>query len=382
MALLLAFAAVLIVSVLLSERIDRSILSTSVMFLAAGFAFSPGALSWVSAPHQAVLPIAEIALFTSLFVDGMHAPLSVIKAGWRLPGRALAFGMPLTFVGNSVLAYALAGLSWKEAFLVGAVLTPTDPVFAAALIGRKGVPLRLRNLLNVESGLNDGLALPVVLILLSSISTTHTSTVKVLIELAGGVAIGIVVPYVVLHLERLSVLGVGGKYEQLTGLALALFIYAVCKVTGANAFLAAFAGGSTLATISPASRASFEELGDALSEITKLMAIFVFGVLMQPELFGRISIGEWVCILLLLVLVRPVSLVVALVGERLDKKEWASAAWFGPKGFASVTYGLLVFESSAVHANRMFDFVAACVTVSIVAHSTTDTVVARAFGTT
>ena len=379
MALLLCFAAVLVVAVLLSERFHRSVLSTAVLFLACGFGLGPGALDAFSLPSGIVLPIAEVALFTSLFVDGMHAPVSLMRSAWRLPGRALLIGMPLTFFATSVLAYAMTGLSWKESFLVGAVLTPTDPVFAAAIVGRRHIPIRLRHLLNVESGLNDGLALPVVLVLLSAVSSSHSSVGRVLFDLALGVCFGVVVPWVVLRLERLTALGAGGGYEQLSALAIGLLLYGLCKVTDANAFLAAFAGGSCIASLSPAARDSFARLGEALSELTKLVAIFVFGALVTPALLGRVSVASWLWAGLLLVLVRPMSLVVALVGERLDRKEWASAAWFGPKGFASVTYGLLVMQSSAVHAVQMFELIAVVVAVSIVAHSTTDTIVARAF---
>lgn len=379
MSLLVAFASLLVCSVLVSERLHRSVLSTALVFLVGGFCLGPGVLGAFSLPSGIVLPIAEVALYTSLFTDGMHAPAPLLRSAWRLPGRALLIGMPITFVGGSVLAYMLLGLSWTESFLVGAVLTPTDPVFAQAIVGRANVPERLSHLLNVESGLNDGLALPVVLILLSTVSTSHSSIGHVVFELALGAALGVAVPYVIARLERLTALGAGGHYKQLYGFAIGLLLFGLCKVTGANVFIAAFVGGSALATASQHTTEAFSRLGDALSEVSKLAAIFVFSALITPQLLGRISIGAWVWAVLLLVLVRPVSLAVALLGERLDRKEWLSAAWFGPKGFASVTYGLLVLRSSAVHASRMFDLIAVVVAISIVAHSTTDTVVARAF---
>lgn len=97
----------------------------------------------------------------------MHVGIRDLLRAWHLPGRALLVEMPLTFGGIAVCAYLLTDFSWTEAFLIGAVLSPTDPVFAAAIVGREEIPNRLRRLLNVESGLNDGLALPVVLIMLA-----------------------------------------------------------------------------------------------------------------------------------------------------------------------------------------------------------------------
>jgi NhaP-type Na+/H+ or K+/H+ antiporter len=113
--------------------------------------------------------LAEIALFTVLFSDGMHTGVRDLADAWRLPGRALLLGFPLTLAGIAVLARLVIGLPWTQAFLLGAALSPTDPVFASAIIGREEVSLRLRRLLNVESGLNDGLAAPFVILLLAMI---------------------------------------------------------------------------------------------------------------------------------------------------------------------------------------------------------------------
>src|SRR5581483_3422581 len=158
MPAVLAFGLTLLVAVLISELARRTVLSTAVLFLVAGFVLGRGVGDFVVLrPDQAVMSrFAELALFSVLFTDGMRLGASDLRFTWRLPGRALLFGFPLTLAGNGVLAYYLTGLGWRSAFLLGAVLTPTDPVFAAAIVGRQEVPRRLRHLLNVESGVNDG----------------------------------------------------------------------------------------------------------------------------------------------------------------------------------------------------------------------------------
>ena len=379
--LLLSFALVLVAGVLVSGFLQRSVLSTALIFLGAGFVLGPGVTDVIDVHAQdpLVIGLAYGALFSVLFTDGMHAGVGDLRSAWRLPGRALLFGMPLTFAGATVLAHLLTSLPWTESMLVAAVLTPTDPVFAAAIVGRKEVPYRLRHLLNVESGLNDGLALPVVLVLISLVSTEGTSLLTVFEELALGIAIGIAVPYVALKIEGLQAFRASGRYQPLNAFALGLVVLGLCLVTKANPFLAAFAAGSTVASVSPAARASFEGFGELLTELLKLAAILVFGALLSPALLGNLSVGGYVFAVLLLVLVRPVALVISLFGTRIDRVEWAAAAWFGPKGFASVTYGLLVLQSDASAAQTMFEVIAVSVAISIVAHSTTDTVVARAF---
>ncbi len=379
--LLLVFAGTLMVGVLISGLAHRSIVSTALLFLAAGFVAGDGVTGVLDLDPRSPLVIrfAELALFSVLFSDGMHAGVRDLKSAWRLPGRALLFGMPLTFAGSTLLCRLLTGLSWEESMLVAAVLTPTDPVFAEALVGRKEVPRRLRHLLNVESGLNDGLALPFVLVLISLVSTEHSSSLVVLGELALGIAIGIVVPYLALTVEGLPIFRAHGRYQPLNAFAIGLLVLALCYGTHANPFLAAFAAGSTVASISPAARASFEGFGELVAELLKLAALLIFGALLSPALLRRLPLSAYLLAVLLLVLVRPVALSLSLIGSALERREWVAAAWFGPKGFASVTYGLLVLQSDAANARRMFDIVAATIALSIVAHSSTDLTVTRWF---
>ncbi|WP_344192526.1 cation:proton antiporter, partial [Acrocarpospora corrugata] len=161
-ALLPAFAVVLLLAVLLSSLANRTILSTAALFLVAGFVLGDGALGLVSLTpaDEIVAVLAELALFAVLFSDGMRVGWRDLREAWRLPGRALGWGLPLTLLVTAAGAHYLVGLGWAQALLVGAILAPTDPVFAAALVGNDKVPPRLRQLLNVESGVNDGLALP------------------------------------------------------------------------------------------------------------------------------------------------------------------------------------------------------------------------------
>jgi sodium/hydrogen antiporter len=159
-----------------------------------GVVLGPGLLGLVDirAQNEIVSALAEIALVTVLFTDGQRLPLRQVRATARLAGRALLVGMPLTLLGIAGLAVLLTDLSWVQALLVGAVLAPTDPVFAAAIVQREEVPQRLRRLLNVESGVNDGLALPVVLVLLAHSGTPQGSTDPLFLvaELLGGVGAG------------------------------------------------------------------------------------------------------------------------------------------------------------------------------------------------
>lgn len=381
MALTAVFGVSLLIAVLLSGLAARTVLSTELIFLAAGALTGAGGLALLHlAPGTAlVTQLADLALFTILLTDGQRAGRSELKEAWRLSGRALGLGMPLAFVLAALLTRALTGLSWVDSLLVGAVLSPTDPVFASALITRRDVPLRLRRLLNVESGLNDGLALPAVVILIAVAAGTGAPVATTLLELVGGLALGVALPVAVFALSRLPLLGSSPRYQPFGPLAVGVLIYAICHLTGANAYLAAFAAGSTTATVAPRAAEAFAGVGEAAAEIVKFLALLVFGALLTPTLLGRVSIGGYVLGLLSLALVRPLSLLVSLLGTKLPRRELLAAAWFGPKGFASVVYGLLVLASTVTARQRIFGVVAVAIVLSIVAHSSTDVPVAGLF---
>lgn len=169
--------------------------------------------------------------------------------------------------------------------LVGAVLAPTDPVFASAIVGRKDVPARLRRLLSVESGLNDGIALPVVLMLISAAGTTqeHSDLGLVALELVGGLALGVLLPLAVHQLLRIPGLGAEPRLQPLRPVAIAIMLYGIAHLTGANPYLAAFAGGFMTARLSPKAQEAFEQLGEMLAELAKFAALLVFGALLRPN---------------------------------------------------------------------------------------------------
>lgn len=380
--LLLVFAITLLLAVLVSALAHRTVLSTAVVFLAAGFLVGDGALGLVhiTPESELVSQIAELALFAVLFTDGMRVGWADLRSAWKLPGRALGFGLPLTLVITALLAHFVLGLDWIESLLIGAILSPTDPVFAAALVGNKKVPLRLRSLLNVESGVNDGLALPFVVVLLAIAGGSHDLHLgELALELSLGIVLGVAIPWVAIALERTRFFSVSDHYLPLNAAAIGLLVLAVGYTTHANLFLAAFTAGITVATIGDRERAAFEELGEMTAELLKLAALLLFGALLTPALFADIGWQGWVFAVLALVVARPLALAVSFLGSGLGWREQAAAAWFGPKGFASVVYGLLVLSAGISGGELVFELVAVTIVLSIVAHSSTDIVVARSF---
>ena len=378
MILVLIFGVVLLVSVLLSDIANRTVLSTAVLFLFAGF-LCGGVFGWIDIRpgDPTVSGIAELALIAVLFTDGMKVGFRECASVWRLPGRALLFGLPLTLVLTAVMCRFIVGLGWLQSFLIGAVLSPTDPVFAAAIVGREHIPARLRHLLNVESGVNDGLALPIVLALLSAAGAKAIGGGVLALELVGGVAIGIIVPLVAILLERRTWLTVSSDYGPLFAVAIGIIVWSAAVLSHGNEFLAAFAAGITVVSIHSDLREQFERFGGLLTEVLKLGALLLFGAMISPEFLVQSSWRDYVFVFVALLLARPIALLVALLGARLGLHEKLVAAWFGPKGFASVVYAMMVLRSNIPDAEHLFHLIALVIAVSIVAHSSSDVPIAR-----
>ncbi|WP_432164956.1 cation:proton antiporter [Streptomyces sp. bgisy031] len=386
MVLIAVFGVALLIAVLLSGFAARTVLSTSFLFLVGGALVSDGFLGLIHiTPDSEIVSVtADLALFAVLFTDGMHVSFPKLRANWKNPARALGLGMPIAFVGMALVTHYLVGLDWTMSFLVGAVLAPTDPVFASAIVGRREVPAKLRQLLNVESGINDGLALPVVLIFIAAAGPTsghaESSLSEIALELVLGLAFGVILPMAVIALVRIRLLGVEPKLQPLLPLAIGVILYAVCHLTHANPYLAAFSAGAVLAARSPMAQEAFEPLGEVLAELAKFAALLGFGALLTPQLFGDLSLGAYVAVILAIVLIRPASLLLSLIGTRIERREKLVAAWFGPKGFASVVYGLLVLQAGIPqHGEEAYTLIAVCIAFSIVAHSSTDVPIARLF---
>ena len=157
---------------------------------------------------------------------------------------------------------------------------------------------------------------------------------------------------------------------------------ALSSITHANEFLAAFAAGITVAMVGPEVREAFHRFGELVAELLILAALLVFGALMSPRFLMEIPWTGYAFAVLVLVAVRPVALGIALWGSHLGWREWAAAAWFGPKGFASLVFGLLVLKSGLARGDEVFHLTALVTTGSILAHSSTDVLVARWLQTT
>lgn len=369
---LLAFGCVLLAASLFSARAERSALSNATLFLAAGIAGVATGVLPQGERSESLRTVANLALVAILFTDGMRVPLGELRQCWRLPGRALLLGMPLTFAMLALAAHVLLSHGWLESCLIAAVLAPTDPVFASAIVGRRSVPKRLRRLLNLESGLNDGLALPVVLATLAALGDSEKGWSALAGEVVGGVLLGLLLPLAAGFLRRQAARHLPAPFCTLYVASVGLLVFATARMLGLNEYLASFAAGMTLASTAPADIRQFHQSGVAVGEVLKYLAIMSFGAFMGWRGLAAIRPAQVAFAASALLIARPGAILAVLAGSALPWRQRAVAAWFGPKGFSSVVYAVIVLQSPLANAAALFHACAVVVLLSMVVHSSTD----------
>jgi NhaP-type Na+/H+ or K+/H+ antiporter len=302
----------------------------------------------------------------------------MLQKAWHLPLRKLVIAMPITAGVVAVAAHAFIGLGWTESFLLGALLSPTDPVLSSSVVTNPRVPRLVRHSLNLESGLNDGLALPPVLALTAALSARDdfswpTFVIQdVGLGLVFGVGIGLLAS-VLLPRERGLATAIPEHQRSLYALGVAFLTYGVTVLEpSGNGFIAVFVCAITLGIRRPDIRIIFERRAEDIVEIVKLGVFVAFGALLTfGDLFddGPAAVG---IVVVTLLVARPVAVWVALAGTGTDRATTAFMAWFGPKGVATMTFSLLVLSQGIPAGERIFHLAALVVVCSVVVHGLTD----------
>jgi sodium/hydrogen antiporter len=378
----LLFGGLLAVVAALSGLIRGTVLSASVLSVALGIGLAAGGVVNVDASDQSIVELIELALILTLFSDGMFVERELLRRHWSPVARALVIAMPITMVLLALAAKALfPSLDWAEAFLLAAVLSPTDPVVTSAVVTSRLVPSAVRHTLNLESGLNDGLALPFVLfflVLATPGGSPGGEAAKLLGEALAGGAIGVALGALGGRLHHhLPGGGMTARYEGIYAVGVALVAFGLSEVTIGNGLIAAFVCGIAMAASERDVPQGFVEFAENASTIFQVLTFFVFGALIVATGFDHPIPPLVVFVAFALLIARPVAVLLALLRTGLPRSERRFMAWFGPKGVASMLFALFVLKSGLDQGELIFDVAAIAIICSIVAHGLTDTVGAR-----
>jgi sodium/hydrogen antiporter len=376
---ILVLGALLAIAGALSGVMRGTVLSISVLSVALGIALAELDVVSVNATSPGIVDVVEIALILTLFSDGLFVERELLRIHWGPVTRAIVLAMPITLGLLALIGHSLfGGLTWAEAFLLAAVLTPTDPVVTSVVVTAQRVPAIVRHTLNLESGLNDGLALPFVLfflVLAQPGGDAGSEGLKVLGEAGFGAVVGVAIGVLGGRLHHhLPGGGITRRYEGIYAIGFGLVAFGLADVTFGNGLIAAFVAGIAMGAAEHEIPDAFVEFAENVSSISQVITFFIFGALIVATGYDGEIWRLAVFIVLALLLARPLAIFIAFVRSRLPGPQKAFIAWFGPKGVASMLFALFVLKSSVEQGELIFDVAAFTILCSIVAHGLTDTV--------
>jgi NhaP-type Na+/H+ or K+/H+ antiporter len=346
-------AAVLLAYAVVSRRLAGSAVSAPMVFVAAGIVLGPDILDVVQfeATHGVAFHVAELALALVLFADASRVELKSLRGNAALPTRLLGIGTPLTIaLGVVAGALLLTDLEFWEAAIIAAVLAPTDAALGQAVVSSSLVPARIRQALNVESGLNDGLSVPFLALFLALAASETVPEARDWLgftaeQIGIGSLVGIVAggggAWLVEHAHERGLMT--EAFEQFAALSLAVIAFVAADQLDGNGFIAAFVGGLAAGRLGPVCGRRVFEFTEAEGQLLSLAVFFIFGV----AALGFLDEVDWRVVLyvaLSLTIVRMLPVAVAVAGSGFDRASIAFMGWFGPRGLASIILALVVAE--------------------------------------
>ena len=372
---------------LVSQRLKTGVVTPPMAFTSLGLALGAAGLVQLEIESRATETLTELTLVLVLFTDATRINLALLKKQYGLALRLLGVGLPLTaLLGTLVGASLLGALSLGEAALLAAILAPTDAALGQAVVSSERVPVRIRQTLNVESGLNDGLALPAVLFFLSLVSAETQGAEAwlrfVSSQLLLAPVVGVLVGYGGGELvDRATRSGwMSPTFTKLSALALALLTFASAELVGGNGFIAAFVAGLTLGNTKREACQQIYEFAETEGQLLTLFVFLVFGAAMVAPAFAALSWQVVLYALLSLTLVRMLPVALSLVGTKLELDTVLFLGWFGPRGIASIIYGLLLLEPSFAQSETLFHIVILTVLLSVFLHGLSAAPLAKLYG--
>jgi len=387
-------AAVFVVYALVASKLDRWSITAPMVFATVGLLLGPSALNLLQfhIGDEAVLTATELTLALLLFADASTVRLREVEDDARLPGRLLLLGLPLAIaIGTLVAGLMFPDIGWAAAAVIATILAPTDAALGLAVFTNPAVPVRIRRALNVESGLNDGLATPFLTLFLALLASEEgvghgswlvKATEQIGFAIVAAIAVGVIGGTL---LSAARARGWTSHIsEQLVILALALLAYGGSIEIGGNGFVSAFVAGILFGATTRGRMHQPVEFTETLALFLSFVVWTVFGALLVgPVLTGRIAVGPIAYAALSLTIIRMIPVTVSWAGLGLRPWTIAFAGWFGPRGLASVVFTLLTIQTLH-HAGMTNDTVVEVATwtivLSVVLHGLTAAPLSRAYG--
>jgi NhaP-type Na+/H+ or K+/H+ antiporter len=381
-----------LVYALVSGRLEGTILTAPLLFVAFGFLVGPGGfeLANIGVEHSAIHIIAELTLILVLFTDAVRIDINRVREDHNLPARMLLIGLPLAIAaGTFAAAMLFPAFSFWEAALLAALLAPTDAALGQSVVSAKIVPIRIRQSINIESGLNDGIALPAVLLFAALAGAAHGGAEDGhwlrfgLLQVTLGPIAGVVIGYLGARLidaaaERgwmtTSVSGIGI-------LSLSILAYVLAEMIGGNGFISAFVAGIVFGNSVRHSCTYLLEFMETEGQLLMLITFLVFGAALLPEGLAHIDVKFVVYAVLSLTAIRMIPIALSLLGSGIRLPTYLFLGWFGPRGLASILFVLLILEETEIpHREEILSITVITVALSVILHGISAAPFAKIYG--
>jgi sodium/hydrogen antiporter len=389
---LAVIALALIAFGVVSRRVDGTPITAPMIFVGVGLLVGAQALDLLNASPTGewVKVLAEATLTVVLFADASRIDLRTLRQEYAVPARLLGFGLPLTIAFGALLAAALFGaLSIPEAIVLAVLLAPTDAALGQAVVTEPRLPSRIRQGLNVESGLNDGICVPLLFIVLAvaeadagDLSASHA--VRLVVEeigfgIVGGVIAGAIAAVAITFGIRRRL--IDQSWLQIIPVAGAGLAYGIATPLGGSGFIAAFVAGMTFGVLRrPSEGGEVTFLTDELGELLNGVTLLVFGAVLLWPALDSLSWSIVLYAVASLTIVRMLPVAVAMLGTGARRQTVAFLGWFGPRGLASIVFALIVVEEADLpHATTILLTTYATVGLSVLLHGITAAPLARRY---
>ena len=368
---------------LVSARLRQSVITAPIVFVSFGLLVGNAGLRLLEfrLEHDAIHLLAELTLIVVLFTDASRIDLTLLRREHDLPVRLLTIGLPLCMLIGTITAWWLfPEFGFWQAAVLAAIVAPTDAALAHSVVTNKLVPTRIRQAISVESGLNDGLCLPLFLIFLCGARVAeHLETTAYWVQFAAmqvglGPLVGIGAGYIGGKLiERAAIRKwVSHSFLELTTIALALVAYGAAESVGGNGFIAAFCAGLTVGNVSRSICRAIHEFAEAEGQLLTLLVFSVFGAVLLPLAYSNLTFTGMLFAILSLTVLRMLPVAISLVGTRLRGETRWFIGWFGPRGVASIVFALVLLKEIEVPARQdIFAIAMTTVALSVFCHGLT-----------
>jgi NhaP-type Na+/H+ or K+/H+ antiporter len=381
---LVAVLLCILVAVAISRRIQGTIITLPMVYTVLGLILSGRVLGIIELDLESELIriIAEVTLIVVLATDASRIDVRMLIKDHSLPLRLLAIGLPLMMIfGTIVAAILLAGLTFWEAAVLAIILSPTDASLGQAVVTNPRVPVRIRQTLNVESGLNDGIAMPFLLLALS-LAAAETDPLGpsywlglALAQIVFGILVGLIVGFLGGRFINWGQRSgwISKEFQKISTLVLALLAYGVAELVGGNGFIAAFVMGMTAAntTKKEDTEMLYEYAEVEVQGLMMLTFMIVFGAVMLPLALDQFDGTMLLYAVLSLAVIRLLAVGIGLIRTKVKPVTTVFVGWFGPRGIASIIYIFTVLDEDLPGESLIYNIVMLTVFISIFAHGVT-----------